>query len=183
MVEDASSVTLACGHKFHGQCAVNLFRRGDPRCPLCRDNPHADDDNVSDDSDMYDNDPFAESPPRVNFHTALQNAMSNRTDKPTQRMKATLRKWKSARRDTRKDMNDKTRIVTVLEDGVIAKITAFEKKLWDTFNKNHKTKVDEAVAAKKAYYNATLQLSNTQARLAKKYGHVLVSRRRRRRRS
>ena len=111
--------------------------------------------------------------------------MRNRIDKPTQRMKATLRKWKTTRRDAREDMKEKNRVVGVLEDAVIAKITAFEKKLWATFDKHHKHKVEQAKAATAAYRKATTQVRNSEVRLAKKYGYIPFrrSRRSRRRRS
>ena len=39
-MSDSAAVDLPCGHALHAQCAVDFFRRGDPRCPLCRDDPH-----------------------------------------------------------------------------------------------------------------------------------------------
>ena len=34
-----AAVTLPCGHAFHGACISEVFRRGDPKCPICRDEP------------------------------------------------------------------------------------------------------------------------------------------------
>ena len=36
-VTECSQVVLPCKHAFHGQCIINHFRRGDNRCPNCRD--------------------------------------------------------------------------------------------------------------------------------------------------
>ena len=183
MTDEGELVTLSCGHRFHSMCAVDVFRRGDTRCPVCRDNPHATEMYYDDDDFFEDLGDRVES--RINFRTGLRNAMRNRIDKPTQRMKATLRKWKTTRRDAREDMKEKNRVVGVLEDAVIAKITAFEKKLWATFDKHHKHKVEQAKAATAAYRKATTQVRNSEVRLAKKYGYIPFrrSRRSRRRRS
>ena len=40
-LEAESTTTLACQHCFHVGCALEQFRRGDPRCPCCRDNPYS----------------------------------------------------------------------------------------------------------------------------------------------
>ena len=34
-------VTLGCKHAFHAQCIMDVFRRGDPKCPVCRNVPEA----------------------------------------------------------------------------------------------------------------------------------------------
>lgn len=177
MTEEGELVTLSCGHRFHSLCAVDVFRRGDTRCPVCRDNPHATEV-------FYDDDGFFEElgdrvETRINFRTGLRDAMRNRIDKPTQRMKATLRKWKTTRRDAREDMKEKNSVVRVLEDAVLAKITAFEKKLWATFDKHHKHKVEQAKTATAAYRKATTQVRNSEVRLAKKYGYIPSRRSRR----
>lgn len=181
MTEEGELVTLSCGHRFHSMCAVDVFRRGDTRCPVCRDNPHAT-EAYYDDNDEVDD--FFEAlgdriESRVNFRTGLRHAMRNRIDKPTQRMKATLRKWKTTRRDAREDMKEKNRVVAVLEDVVTAKIAAFEKKLWATFDKHHKHKVEQAKTANAAYRRATTQVRNSEVRLAKKYGYIPYRRSRR----
>ena len=35
MKDPNATVFLACGHRFHGQCAATALQ-GDPRCPICR---------------------------------------------------------------------------------------------------------------------------------------------------
>ena len=176
MTEHGNTVTLVCGHTFHSVCVLDVFRRGDSRCPMCRDDPHAE---PYHDEDAFRIDPDDSVEPQVNFHTGLRNAMRNHIDKPTQRMKATLHKWKATRREAREDMKEKTRIVSVLEDKVFAKIDAFENKLWAAFRKQHKNKVDRANMAKLTYTRATTQVRNAELRLAKKYGYTPSSRNRR----
>lgn len=39
-ITDDSKVTLACGHVFHGQCAVTALQM-DRRCPICRQKPQS----------------------------------------------------------------------------------------------------------------------------------------------
>lgn len=189
MTDEKQTVTLSCGHTFHSKCVVDVFRRGDSRCPLCRDDPHAEPED--DDGDMFWIELGDRVESSVNFRTGLRNAMSNRIDKRTQRMKTTLRKWKTTRREARADMKEKTRVVAVLEDAVMAKIDAFEKKVWATFHKHHTPKLERAKAAKDAYMRATTQVRNSEVRLAKKYGYRhfrrsrgsrAIRRRRRRRR-
>jgi hypothetical protein len=54
-VDAASEVKLACGHRFHGQCAVRALQL-DRRCPCCRKKPrsHVDDDADFDEEADYD---------------------------------------------------------------------------------------------------------------------------------
>ena len=47
-VDAASEVKLACGHVFHGQCAVRALQL-DRRCPCCRKKPSS---HVEDDADL-----------------------------------------------------------------------------------------------------------------------------------
>ena len=48
-IDSASQVRLACGHTFHGQCAVTALQL-DRRCPICRMKPQT---NIEDEDD-YD---------------------------------------------------------------------------------------------------------------------------------
>jgi hypothetical protein len=36
--------SLDCNHKYHTKCIVEWFRKGNANCPLCNDNPMADED-------------------------------------------------------------------------------------------------------------------------------------------
>ena len=36
-IQEIGRYTLPCSHQFHTDCIVQCFRRGDPRCPVCRD--------------------------------------------------------------------------------------------------------------------------------------------------
>ena len=37
--EQLQKVQLPCKHEFHANCIADVFRGGDPRCPVCRDVP------------------------------------------------------------------------------------------------------------------------------------------------
>ena len=54
-IDAASEVKLACGHRYHGQCAVRALQL-DRRCPCCRKQPRsrADDDAHLDEEADYD---------------------------------------------------------------------------------------------------------------------------------
>ena len=51
-IDAASEVKLACGHRFHGQCAVRALQL-DRRCPCCRKKPRSHDDD-DDEEANYD---------------------------------------------------------------------------------------------------------------------------------
>ena len=173
--DSVGTVILTCGHKFHSNCAMELFRRGDSRCPVCRHDPYNstvdpaaplpdllfEDDSADDSADNY-----------VPFHVALRDAMSNRNDKPTQRMKTTLRKWKSQYRDATKEMKEKTQSMARLREALNAKIN----KLWLAFKEKHKVKIGEADTATKNLSMANTQVRNSRLRLARKYGFRPVRR-------
>jgi len=36
-ISDDAVYALPCSHVYHADCIVQCFRRGDPRCPVCRD--------------------------------------------------------------------------------------------------------------------------------------------------
>lgn len=38
---------LNCSHSFHIDCIIEVFRRGDGKCPICRDNPYNSDSDCS----------------------------------------------------------------------------------------------------------------------------------------
>lgn len=44
----STHVSLDCGHKFHCMCILIHFRRGDNRCPCCRNTGRAQDNDVGD---------------------------------------------------------------------------------------------------------------------------------------
>ena len=187
--ENTITITLACGHKFHSQSAVDLFpilaalfaattptattvTRPDSKSPttgfLTRRRCATP---WTPSKTMNSQKKHVLTMLHKSGVTVDQaSAEDNRTDKPTQRMKTTLRKWKKERSAARKDAKDKDRTLAILEEAVYAKIGAFQKKLWTTFQNKHKTKIKEVEVAKKTLAIATTQMHNSQLRPAKKYG-------------
>lgn len=160
--DDASTITLPCSHKFHGQCAVNLFRFGDPRCPLCRDHPQH-----KNDSDEDDIDDETHEHTRVTFCEALREAARNHVDASTQRMKGTVRKWKKERREARKAMRDQAAKILTIEQVVDQKIQTYSDKLYAAFDAKNKTDLDKLKEMKRMFKRANTQCRSAEFRLAK----------------
>ena len=39
-IDENKRHTLVCSHIFHVDCIIESFRRGDSKCPMCRDDPY-----------------------------------------------------------------------------------------------------------------------------------------------
>lgn len=121
--DQASSVDLNCGHNFHGSCIVPwLQMQGRRDCPLCRDTPENDNDNVSETDENASSDSEEESElteeeelrlqhfydliRKHNINRALE--MSRRVQAPSKlkKMASTYRKWCKEVLDCRKKFDE-----------------------------------------------------------------------------
>ena len=164
--DTTDSIVIECQHRFHAKCILEHVRRGDPRCPLCRDDPYAE-TYLSDEDDE-------DTPQPVPFREALQRAKENTSDPTVQRMKETLKKWKKERSNTKKEMRTDRKALKELEKAMDDKIDLFARKLQLEFDKKNTRLISKAEASRAAYQTACTNYFGSQTRLAKKHGWFRV---------
>ena len=174
---DMSGVaTLPCAHKFCATCLVPHLLK-DPRCPCCRnlspgyihpENLEPGNSSIWDYPEEFDDEEEG-----ISVKTAIREARKLRkTDKRISKLCQTLRKWELARTAARKKMKDLANTLSPLEDKVEDKIQKYSDKLWDAFDANNQTLIDDLEQSKKDHTRAVICWSQSRMRLAKKGGFV-----------
>ena len=149
MNEPLTTVTLRCGHVFHGQCIADSLRINS-RCPLCRDTPN---DGYDSDSEWVEANP---PPHRISFSEAISLARTEaRTQKGIKRSFDTINKWKTIATEANKELRETRDAIRPLEDSLDKKIEAYSDKLWSTFEKKNKDLIQRHDDAKRRKRHAT----------------------------
>lgn len=160
----ASIVKLGCEHTFHGQCLVQHLLR-DKRCPVCRFDEHA----VDEDSDSFSEDEPRE--PYVSFKDAMKAArLASRTDKATKASLATISKWHKATKEAKAKMVDAWNKIAPHEQVMQDKIEAYERKAQADFELKFAKKLAEHTGYEKELQKARTNYRNARTRVAKKHG-------------
>ena len=132
---------------------------------MCRHNPYKEED-----EHVENNDDAPTVRIETAFSTALRAGMSNRTDKRTQKLKTTLRKWEKKLCDARKDYNKKQNDLNMLKKNFDARIRRLQKQKEKAFATKNKKKIGAVNTSRKMHSMARAQVFNAKLRIAKKHG-------------
>ena len=180
--ECPSIVEFGCGHKFHGQCMVSHLTR-DVRCPICRYDPN-DDGGTTD----YDEPMEEEEVHRITRTEAIHHARATaKATKDARLLKslATIRKWKKAETQSRKEACAMVRALEEKETRAVwDKLQKYEKRLVARFQRDNAAELEAVDAATKKTKKFYANRNSAETRVAKKFGymHSMPSWRRRQRR-
>jgi len=163
-----NTVTLRCGHVFHGQCLCDHLVC-DNRCPVCRDAPESYGYTASVDiEDDYEE----ENNQRIPRYVALANAQCDVNNLSTGRMVKTMNKWKREKLTAIRKSNRLRRQIKSCKVALNKKVKLFEKKLMDKFKSDHAHLFEERKTVRRTISRARCNLEASRDRIAKRYGWV-----------
>ena len=156
-----NTVSLRCNHVFHGQCLVNALLHN-ARCPVCRDSPRDDDDDLSDSDDGF-----------VTYGEGYKRAAeAAQTDKSIAKLFTTMKKWKKERVTRLTKLRAEKKKLKLLRQAMKNKVKDYKTALELKFNKANSKLVEQERAAKNDYKTAKVQYCAARTRIAKKGGYV-----------
>ena len=167
-----SCVELECGHRLHGQCAVNCFWQCGLRCPSCRNtSSHFQPQTVThDDVEVYpatddEDDAYRrEEQELVNTKKEIARRIRN-GDKRVQRSKKCMEEWKQKYYLSSKDVRKRR------------KALAMKRKQWSKkFDEDHKEEIKSFNAARSQSYKMFGNYVDIQRRLHDKIKRELRTR-------
>ena len=154
-------VSLRCNHKFHGQCLVNALLQNS-RCPVCRDSPRDDDDDLSDSDDGF-----------VTRGEGYARAIEMvQTDKSIAKLATTEKKWKKECVTRRMNLRAEKKKLKPLRRAMKEKVKNYKTELELKFKKANSKLLEQEQATKNEYHTACAQLNAAKTRIAKKGGYV-----------
>ena len=168
---DPNVSTLDCKHCFHATCLVPHVLK-DPRCPCCRAPPK---DYIYPD-DLYDNDQHSylsddDAPRGPTFGEAMAKVRSDaKTDKRLARQLETMKKWKTAKNDAKRESRKLAEKLRPLEDKLQIELNIHTKKRWATFDAKHASLIAAHKEATKLARKASTQYGSSKRRIARKGG-------------
>jgi hypothetical protein len=191
-----------CGHKFHGQCCVDLLLHFncDKRCPMCRDQcgkgcapkrrVYGEGDvesDVSDDSDDESDDSSSSSDDdpddsqRISLAEAVKAARADKKIKPmVDKTLKVIRKHQVAMQKANRTSKQVAAELRPAYEKVEKRIAAYAKKQVDGFQHRYANKIIEHDNARNEWKKAKTGFRNGQRRVATKYatkyGFELASR-------
>ena len=156
-----NTVSLRCNHVFHGQCLVDALLHN-ARCPVCRDSPRDDDDDLSDSDDGF-----------VTYGEGYKRATeAAQTDKSIAKLFTTMNKWKKERVERRTKLRAEKKKLKPLRQAMKNKVKDYKTELELKFKKKNSKLVEEEQAAKNEYHTADAQYHAAKTRIAKKGGYA-----------
>ena len=168
---DPNVSTLDCKHCFHATCLVQHVLK-DPRCPCCRAPPR---DYIYPD-DLYDDDRRSylsddDAPRGPSFGEAMAKVRSDaKTDKRLARQLETMKKWKTAKIDAKRESRKLAEKLRPLEDKLQIELDIHTKKRWSTFDAKHASLIAAHKEATKLARKASTQYRSSKYRVARKGG-------------
>ena len=177
--DDTNVSRLGCDHVFHATCLVPHLTR-DPRCPCCRFYPrdfvHPENLETFDSSgyDSYDDEDVPRGP---TFKEGIKAARElAKSDKRLKRSFDTVKKWKDARSDAKKQCKEIEKKLRPLEDALDEKIDTYAAKMQQSFDKKHAVVIGKLKETRKYVQKARAQYRNARNRVAEKGGWVRPTR-------
>ena len=156
-----NTVSLRCNHVFHGQCLVDALLHN-ARCPVCRDSPRDDDDDLSDSDDGF-----------VTYGEGYKRATeAAQTDKSIAKLFTTMKKWKKERVTRRAKFRAGKKKLKPLRQAMKNKVKDYKTELELKFKKANSKLVEQEQAAKNEYNTADAQYHAARTRIAKKGGYA-----------
>ena len=150
------TITLECGHPFHAKCVLEQFRRGDPKCALCRHCPlyennvdndeHNDEEDAAEEntrSDSESSEGVSQERPRQGAWRAHYMQAVRRRPANYSRFFATITRHKrSLRQLSRRRMQIETSLQND-RDEVNRLVVVYTDRLESRFRRRHATAFDE----------------------------------------
>lgn len=119
-IETEHATSVGCTHMFHGKCLVQHMISQDVRCPLCRFDPHREEED-----EEYNN--------RVTLKDAMDLAKADTQSTSTKRKLANMKKWGSTKNKHDKTISELNKKLGPHEKDMENKVNLYEKKLQAAF--------------------------------------------------
>tara|TARA_B110001452_G_scaffold123589_1_gene102475 strand:+ start:2946 stop:3557 length:612 start_codon:yes stop_codon:yes gene_type:complete len=170
--KDSNAWTTDCNHRFHATCLVQQLLL-DPRCPCCRKPPrdYIYPEDLYDNDDNDDNDDDIGISPGITFKQAIKNVKSQaKNDKRLASQLKTVQKWKTIRKEAKRDGRKLASQLRPLEDKLEAELEVHNNKRWTAFETKHAQLISSHQEAYTLLNKANNQYHAARARVARKGG-------------
>ena len=177
-LQSGARVTLPCGHNdFCGQCMTNHLLR-DLRCPICRNVPNPFEDDEEDGYFVDDDHALAQERAARRQQDRRAMALAKRKakegDRQAKKSVEALDKWKADLKAKSPLLKSKKDSLRVQEKVMFAKVTAYEKKLEDKFERKYGGLQREVDALRKDVGKARACAWRIERHLKRKYGPAVA---------